>query len=171
MRKYVVGFLVGLLVASTLPVYGAISSMVGKEVKVEYPVIVDGKSLDVKAIAIDGVSYSPNRALTDALNLGIGFENKTIYITSNPDIEDESEQGGEPVMDQSIEEQIRLLKKEIREANDEIFKILTNHGGLDKPLSAEDQKRVDELMSYGATAQKQIETLKAALEAQATPTP
>jgi hypothetical protein len=84
MRKYVIGFLIGVLFASAYPVYGAVSSMIGKEVQVEYDVLVNGEKLPVKAVAIDGISYTPNRALSDALQAKIGFENNQVIITTDP---------------------------------------------------------------------------------------
>lgn len=83
MRKYLIGFITGLLFAIALPAAAAeISSLVGKTIDAEYPVIVNGKELPVKATSIDGVSSTPNRALADALNLDISFSNNTVIIES-----------------------------------------------------------------------------------------
>lgn len=96
MRKYIIGFIVGLLAASALPVYGAVDSLIGKQVQAENAVIVNGKELDVKAVNINGTTYSPNRAIAEALNLGIAFKDGTIIfggedesmeISTNPEIQ------------------------------------------------------------------------------------
>lgn len=83
MRKYLVGALAGFLL--TLPFYAfgsQISTMIGKKIQTEYDVLVNGKQLSVKAVAFDGTSYSPNRAIADALGMDIKLENKTVVFTS-----------------------------------------------------------------------------------------
>lgn len=85
MRKYFVGAVVGFLLASAIPAYGAVSSLVGKKIQNEYTVYVDGIALETKAIAIDGTSYAPNRALADALGVDIAFKNKSVVVTTYGD--------------------------------------------------------------------------------------
>lgn len=72
-RKYLVGFVAGFLLASAFPAYGAVSSLVGKQVQAENTVIVNGKELDIKAVNIDGTTFAPNRAIAEALGLDINF--------------------------------------------------------------------------------------------------
>jgi len=80
MRKYLIGFIAGLLVASALPTYAAVSTMIGKTVQAENAVVVNGKELEVKAVNIEGTTFTPNRALAEALGLDIKFENGTVII-------------------------------------------------------------------------------------------
>ena len=83
MRKYLIGFIAGLICAIAFPAAAAeVTSLVGKTIDAEYPVIVNGKELPVKATSIEGVSSTPNRALADALNLDISFTNNTVIIES-----------------------------------------------------------------------------------------
>ena len=80
MRKYLVGFIAGLLLASAFPAYGSVTSMIGKQVQAENSIIVNGLELDVKAVNIDGTTYTPNRALAEALGAEIGFEDKKVIF-------------------------------------------------------------------------------------------
>lgn len=83
MRKYVVGFIAGLLLASAFPAYGAVSSLVGKKIANEYEVFVDGKKLDKKALAVDGTSYAPLRVIADAIGYDIEFANNTVVMSGS----------------------------------------------------------------------------------------
>lgn len=147
MRKYIVGFIVGLLFASAFPVYGAVTSTVGKKVEVEYPVIVDGKQLDKKAVAIDGVSYTPNSLLGSAAGYDVAFENKTVVFSRKP---------GDPV--HKLKESISLL-------NGQLFHISSRYNYND-PIPPEVQAKLDDLKTQIA----ELEAVKAELES-ATPTP
>lgn len=80
MRKYIIGFIVGLLVSSAIPVYGEVISKVGKTVQAENSVIVDGVELDVRAVNIDGTTYTPNRALAESLGMDIIFVDQKVVF-------------------------------------------------------------------------------------------
>ena len=82
MKRFVSGLLVGFLLA--IPAFAAADqiSMVGKKVQVEYPVIVDGERLSVNAVAIDGTSYAPLRAVGEAIGYDVKFQNKTVVFES-----------------------------------------------------------------------------------------
>lgn len=81
MRKYKIGILIGVLLSIPLSAYGQeIASLIGKSVQAENNVIVNGEELEVKAINIGGTTYSPNRAIANALGLDIKFkDNKVIF--------------------------------------------------------------------------------------------
>ncbi|MFC5468406.1 hypothetical protein ACFPPD_06715 [Cohnella suwonensis] len=70
MRKYIVGFVAGLIVASALPAYGAVSSLIGKKVTKEIQVKMDSETIGT-AIVVEGRSYLPVRSLSDALDLTV----------------------------------------------------------------------------------------------------
>ena len=98
MKKFMAGLLVGFLL--TIPAYAIAeqASMVGKKVQTEYPVFVDGKKLNVKAIAIDGTSYAPLRAIGEAIGYDVKFQDKTVVFTMIPKkSEGSSSEEGEPV--------------------------------------------------------------------------
>lgn len=54
-----------------------VQSIIGKTVSTEYSVTVNGEQLQAKAGAIDGTSYLPVRAVSDALNLSVSFDPST----------------------------------------------------------------------------------------------
>ncbi|KIL35180.1 hypothetical protein SD71_16285 [Cohnella kolymensis] len=81
MKKIVISFLSGaLLMFSGQALAGPISN-IGKKIEAEYVVIVDGKELDSKAIASSGTTYTPNRAIADAIGYDVKFENQTVIYT------------------------------------------------------------------------------------------
>jgi len=93
LRKYVIGFVAGVLLSSVAPAYGAVSSLIGKEVQGEYAVKVDGTTLAKKSIAIDGTTYAPLREIGEAIGYDVDFLNKEVVFTKN-----KAEVGGsEPV--------------------------------------------------------------------------
>lgn len=83
MKKFVFGAVIGALL--TLGVSAAADgiSKIGKTITNEYVVTVDGLSLDVKAIAVDGTSYAPVRAIASAAGFGVDFRNDEVLLTSD----------------------------------------------------------------------------------------
>ena len=82
MKKFVSGLLIGFLLA--IPTYAIAeqTSMIGKTIESEYPVIIDGKELEVPAIVVDGRSFAPVRAIGEAMGLNVSFENQTVILTN-----------------------------------------------------------------------------------------
>lgn len=155
MRKYIVGFMVGLLFASAFPVYGAVTSMIGKKVQAENKVEVNGKSLDVTSVNIGGTTYAPNRAIADALGMDIKFENNTVVFSSK-------EKAGDTVTTQTPNDQLTALYKERDQLSQKILDI--NLKRINDPSL---QQQYDQLMEQAKQLQQKIEEL----EAQSTPTP
>ncbi len=82
MKKHLlIGFLAGILFASAFPVYGAVSSLVGKKVTKEMTVKVDDEMIGT-AIVVDGRGYLPIRTMTDALNLELQVDSKEVNIVT-----------------------------------------------------------------------------------------
>jgi len=81
MRNFALGFVVAALLFCAFPVYGAVSSLVGKEIDGEYAVVVNGVELQEKAIVVDGKSFTPNRAIGDAVGYDVSFQNGKIFFT------------------------------------------------------------------------------------------
>lgn len=77
MKKYffvAVGILIGLSLSLVITTNAAdVKSVIGKAIQGEFPIKLDGKQLDKKAIVIEGTSYLPVRALSEALNMDITF--------------------------------------------------------------------------------------------------
>lgn len=93
MKKSIISFVLGAALATAGTAYGeeAISTMIGKKVQVEYDVVVNGKQLDVKAIAIDGKSYAPIRAFSKSVDYDLAFTNNTVILN------DPAMEGSEPM--------------------------------------------------------------------------
>ena len=92
MKRFVSGLLIGFLLA--IPTYAIAeqTSMIGKTIESEYPVIIDGKVLEVPAIVVDGRSFAPVRAIGEAVGLDVSFENQTITLTSSNPRESQEKQ-------------------------------------------------------------------------------
>lgn len=80
MRKYLVGFMVGILLALPLSVFADDISNVGKRIVAEFVVKLDGEELPVKAVAFEGTSYAPVRAVGEALGLDVDFEDGVVIL-------------------------------------------------------------------------------------------
>lgn len=117
MRKYIVGAVLGAILATGIPAHAAILNMIGKQVDGTFPVKVNGSSLDKQAIVIDGTSYLPVRALGDALNMDISF---------NADLGIElKSKGGDPLNTEQEEKDQILRTQKIDELSKKITE-LTN---------------------------------------------
>ena len=74
MRKYIIGMLVGFVLAFSLSAHAEdIKTAIGKVIQGEFPVKINGKQLDKNAIVIEGSSYLPVRVMGDALGLDVSF--------------------------------------------------------------------------------------------------
>lgn len=82
MRKFVIGLICGaVLMFSGQALAGTISN-IGKKIQGEYAIVVDGKKLETKAIAVNGTTYTPNRSLADAVGYDVAFTDQTVVYTS-----------------------------------------------------------------------------------------
>lgn len=83
MKKFILGFLVGALLFSAMPIYAAVQQFV--LYKTDYKVLFNGKEYtdnDYPALSYKGKTYIPIRTLIDAFNLNLDMSiNKTIDIT------------------------------------------------------------------------------------------
>jgi hypothetical protein len=117
MRRYFIGALVGFLIASAFPAYGAVSSVIGKKITSEYRVVVDGKILPKKSIFVDGTNYIPARAFAETFGYDIDFKENTVLFTAQS-VEVSETTGGEVVPEtrtvEEIDYQINSLKSTIK---------------------------------------------------------
>lgn len=75
MKKFVMGVIVGIAIATTGSVYAdEIQSLVGKSVEGQLPVKVAGKELSTQGIIVEGTSYLPVRAVGDSLNMEVTYD-------------------------------------------------------------------------------------------------
>jgi hypothetical protein len=94
MKKIVIGIIIGALLMFSGQAIADSISKVGKKVQAEYVIKVDGKKLDAKALAIDGQTTTPNRALADAVGYDVAFVNKEVIFTKRSEVQpvEETEQ-------------------------------------------------------------------------------
>lgn len=75
MRKYTIGFLIGIVLTITSTTYAVpIKSYIGKVIQGEFIVRINGEPLAKKAIVIEGASYIPVREIGDALGYEVSFD-------------------------------------------------------------------------------------------------
>lgn len=74
MKKYILGGIVGFILAFTVSAHAEVVSMIGKVIDGAFPVKVDGKTLDTQAIVVEGTSYLPVRAFGDATGYDVKFD-------------------------------------------------------------------------------------------------
>lgn len=84
MKKFIMGLLVGVGIASSFNAYAAIESLIGKEVQGEVNVKLNGSTIGNKAAIVDGSSYLPVRAIGEALGLNVDFQNSEVILNQKP---------------------------------------------------------------------------------------
>jgi hypothetical protein len=82
MRKYVIGFIIGVFLTLPTAIFADEVSNVGKRIAAEVPVILNGKELPVKAVAFDGTSYAPVRVIAEHLGLDVDFKDNQVILSS-----------------------------------------------------------------------------------------
>lgn len=80
MKKVVAAFIAGALMMVSVQAFGDSVSKIGKKIQTEYTVTVDGKQLTVPAIAVDGTSYAPVRAIGEAAGYDVSVSGKSISL-------------------------------------------------------------------------------------------
>ena len=180
MRKYLIGFIAGLLIASAFPVYGAVTSMIGKQVQTENSVVVNGVELEVKAVNIDGTTYTPNRALAEALGAEIGFEDKKVIFdtkegepvekpigTPEPTQSSDPNQAELDSINARLTELSNILNGYLLQESELRLEYLTNIESREE--TKEKLDKVKEESKVYVDERDQLEKRKAELEAQTTP--
>lgn len=81
MRKYVIGFVFGVLLSLSFNASAAVESLIGKAVDNEYVVKVEGRELERKAVSVDGSSYAPVRVIAESLGLDVMFDNNEVLLS------------------------------------------------------------------------------------------
>ena len=74
------GVIVGAVLAVGVSAAADGVSKLGKTITNEYVVKVDGAALEVKAIAVDGTSYAPIRAIANAVGRDVVFQNNEVLL-------------------------------------------------------------------------------------------
>lgn len=82
MKKYLIGFMAGVLLMFSTSVLAEGISKIGKRIEAEFSVQLDGEELPFKAIALEGTSYAPVRSVAEALGLEVDFVDKVVVLNS-----------------------------------------------------------------------------------------
>lgn len=82
MKKFISGIIVGAGLMMAVTVSADVASLVGKQIEGTFPVFLDGKKLENETIVVQGTSYAPVRSISEALGLGVEFENEQILLSS-----------------------------------------------------------------------------------------
>ena len=103
MKKYLKGFLTGLLVA-TLLMNVALGETVKKTIEVVYNSVnltVNGKKVDANNILYNGITYVPLRAISEMLGKEVGWDQATFTASINDKIVEEPKKE-EPKKDEPL---------------------------------------------------------------------
>src|SRR5690606_2664306 len=79
MRKYLIGFIAGVLVATAGVAAADTVSLVGKKIQSEAEVTLDGEEIGT-AIITDGTSFAPIRIVAEATGLKVGYEKGNVKL-------------------------------------------------------------------------------------------
>lgn len=173
MKKVVSAFLAGALMMVSVQAFGDSISQIGKKIQTEYTVTVDGQQLTVPAIAVDGKSYAPVRAIGEAAGYDIAVTGKYITLTTKetaPVSDNTIVNAPEPTPEaikpstapistsQTTESKINVIK----------YKLATLSGNIamaeaqlrDKPDNVEYQQKLAELKAQYAELQAQLAELQ-----------
>ncbi|MNM10423.1 hypothetical protein D3C81_205480 [compost metagenome] len=89
MKKYVAGFIAGIVFMVSASAFADTFSLIGKKVTGEYKIVVNDKALVENGAVINSRANVPARALSEALGATVSVDNlsKTIFITSNESVD------------------------------------------------------------------------------------
>lgn len=79
MKKLLCGFILGLVLASSLPAYA--SGLIGRMVDATYPLFVDGTRCPDDAVSIEGTSYIPVRTAGELFGYDVNFSSGVVLLT------------------------------------------------------------------------------------------
>ena len=112
MRKYIIGFIAGILIATAGVAAADTVSMVGKKIQSEAVVTLDGKEIGT-AIITDGTSYAPLRVVGEAVGVGVGWEKGVVKLETQTEARSASYWEG----------QLEVLNNFLNATNNEISRV------------------------------------------------
>ncbi|WP_127580186.1 stalk domain-containing protein [Paenibacillus koleovorans] len=84
MRKYLIGLVAGVCLTITATSYADdISDLIGKKIENTFPVYVNLKEVEAKAVVIDGTSYLPVRSIGNAIGYEVFFDETKRVVALN----------------------------------------------------------------------------------------
>lgn len=170
MRKVIVAFLAGMLVATSATAFADDLSKIGKKITGEFVVKLNGEELPVKAISLDGTSYIPVRAAGDALGLDVSFVNKEVILQSEsleqPVVTEpvkEEEGGDDRLTEEEFKNKIMTLQGDaaILDGKRVLIHLQLNKLSLEESKREQLQKEHDEYQAKIDAYLQEIEELKA----------
>lgn len=119
MRKYLIGIVVGMLISVGTTALADEISNVGKKIEVEVPVVLNGEELPVKAVAFEGTSYLPVRAVGESLGLEVDYKDGVIYLGGGT-VQNVAEEVKRILRIEEIEKEIARYEEAIKNLENEI---------------------------------------------------
>jgi len=107
MRKYLIGFLAGILVATAGVAAADTISLVGKKIQSEAIVTLDGEEIG-KAIITDGTSFAPLRIVAEAVGVGVEWEKGVVKMET---------QANSPKTEKQLQTTLESLERQLESAN------------------------------------------------------
>lgn len=111
MKKITLIAAASLLLIGGAVAYAAGNSIVGKKVDKAVTLTVDGKELKTDAIIIDGVTYAPIRAVSDAYNSKVAYKKDRVDITT-ANVTDKK--GEETLQNRTNANDVQNIEKDIK---------------------------------------------------------
>lgn len=121
MRKVVVSFIAGLLVAIGVnAAYAEVATMIGKQVDGQFPLKIGGELSEIPAITIEGVSYIPLRAAGELFGAQVSWLDGEIIMEYADREQDRPSQTPEELAEIARIEQERF-DQEATQKNEELL--------------------------------------------------
>jgi hypothetical protein len=135
MKKYVVGFLAGILFSISATVFAEdIQNLIGKKVQAEYVVEINGQALST--VVVEGKNYAPVRSLGEAAGYKVDVNGKKVTLTKPQNSEYAA------ILEQQRLDKIESLKKGIIDSKSQLDILVAEVDRL-KKLQAEGPKEYD----------------------------
>lgn len=123
MRKIVVSFIAGLLVAIGVnAAYAEVATLIGKQVDGQFPLKIGGEMSEIPAITIDGVSYIPLRAAGEIFGANVSWLDGEIIMEYEGHEKDLPSQTHEELSEIARIEQERFDQEAIRRSDEMLQK-------------------------------------------------
>jgi hypothetical protein len=174
MKKFIFGVLVGGLIMSAIPAYGAVTSLIGENVDGQSTVTFNGKEVGT-AIIVESKSYIPVRDIAEAIGLNVEPKAGRIDLSnlSSADAAEHVRIELETIRKDktSIESQITKIQQTIKYQEETALPKAIERAGIIASQSvrtdaekAYAQKQVDELRQSIADNKQKLADLQAKLD-------
>jgi hypothetical protein len=171
MKKFIAGLIIGIGVSFALAAHAEVKNFVGEVIQGQFPVKVDGQTIENPGIVIDGTSYLPTRTIAELAGFDVKFDaDLGIELTKKVELQPVQQPVSEAVDVDYIKSEIEKINNQIRglkltisiETSNVNSPLVTNEEGKEQS-----RNNIKELEARVA----ELEAQKAALEAQLTQAP